>query len=148
VDTSNESDLSPFYAPHQNYGANMQAQEITKENIRILIMTFYAKIIKDDIVGPFFIAKLGDDMSNERWVTHLEIIIGFWSSLAFGKPKYNGNLFLPHTKLGTLKRETFEQWLKLFAETLDEVYVDDIAKRFKERSTLIARNFMQNLMIT
>jgi len=30
----------------------MQAQEITQKNIRTLIMSFYAKIIKDDIVGP------------------------------------------------------------------------------------------------
>ena len=73
----------------------MQAQEITQENIRTLVMSFYAKIIKDDIVGPFFIAKLGDDMSSEHWVTHLEAIVVFWSSLALGKPKYSGNLFLP-----------------------------------------------------
>ena len=125
----------------------MQAQEITQENIRTLVMTFYAKIIKDDIVGPFFIAKLGEDMNNEHWVTHLEIIVGFWSSLALGNPKYSGNLFLPHTKLGQLKRETFEQWLKLFAETLDEVYVESIASKFKERSMIIAGNFMRNLMI-
>lgn len=125
----------------------MQAQEITQENIRTLVMTFYAKIIKDDIVGPFFIAKLGDDMSNEHWVTHLETIVGFWSSLALGKPKYNGNLFLPHTKLGQVKRETFEQWLKLFAQTLDEVYIEAIAVKFKERSIIIAGNFMRNLMI-
>ena len=125
----------------------MQAQKITQENIRTLVLSFYAKIIKDDIVGPFFIAKLGDDMSNEQWETHLEIIIGFWTSLALGEPRYNGNLFLPHTKLGQLKRETFEQWLKLFAETLDEVYVEAIAEKFKERSMIIARNFMRNLMI-
>jgi hemoglobin len=86
-------------------------------------------------------------MNNEHWKTHLETIIGFWSFLAFGKPKYNGNLFLPHTQLGQLKRETFEQWLKLFAETLDEVYIEAIAQKFKERSRLIARNFMLNLMI-
>ncbi len=126
----------------------MQAQEITRENIRTLVMSFYAKIIEDDIVGPFFIAKLGEDMNNEHWVTHLETIVGFWSSLAFGKPKYNGNLFLPHTQLGQLKRETFEQWLKLFAQTLDEVYVEAIAEKFKERSMIIARNFMNNLMIS
>ena len=125
----------------------MQAQEITQENIRTLVMSFYARIIKDDIVGPFFIAKLGEDMSDEHWVTHLETIVGFWSSLAFGKPKYDGNLFLPHTQLGQLKRETFEQWLKLFAETLDEVYIEGIAVKFKERSTIIAGNFMRNLKI-
>ncbi|WP_309497833.1 group III truncated hemoglobin [Sulfurovum sp.] len=125
----------------------MQAQEITQENIRTLVMSFYAKIIKDDIVGPFFIAKLGDDMKSEHWETHLETIVVFWSSLALGKPKYSGNLFLPHTQLGELKRETFEQWLKLFAETLDEVYVEGIAARFKERSMIIAGNFMRNLRI-
>ena len=125
----------------------MQAEQITPENIRKLVMSFYAKIIKDDIVGPFFIAKLGDDMSNEHWVTHLEVIVGFWTSLALGKPTYSGSLFLPHTQLGDLKRETFEQWLKLFAETLDEVYVKAIADKFKERSTIIAGNFMRNLRI-
>ena len=126
----------------------MQAQEITQENIRTLVMSFYAKIIKDETVGPFFIAKLGKNMNDEHWVTHLETIIGFWSSLAFGKPKYSGNLFLPHTQLGQLKRETFEQWLKLFAETLDEVYIEAIAVKFKERSRIIAGNFMRNLKIT
>lgn len=125
----------------------MQAKEITQENIRILVMSFYPKIIKDDIVGPFFIAKLGDDMSSEHWETHLETIVVFWSSLALGKPKYSGNLFLPHTQLGDLKRETFEQWLKLFAETLDQVYVEAIAEKFKERSMIIAGNFMRNLRI-
>ncbi|HEY9189340.1 MAG TPA: group III truncated hemoglobin [Sulfurovum sp.] len=126
----------------------MQATEITRENIRMLVMSFYAKIIKDETVGPFFIAKLGEDMSSEHWQSHLETIVNFWSSLAFGEPKYDGNLFLPHTRLGNLKRETFEQWLALFAETLDEVYVEAIAQKFKERSRLIANNFMNNLMIT
>ena len=125
----------------------MQAQEITEGNIRTLVMSFYARIIKDDIVGPFFIAKLGNDMSSEHWKTHLEIIVGFWTSLALGKSTYSGNLFLPHTQLGDLKRETFEQWLKLFAETLDEVYVDAIAEKFKERAMIIAGNFMRNLRI-
>lgn len=125
----------------------MQAEEITRENIQTLITMFYAKIVKDEIVGPFFIAKLGEDINNEHWKTHLETIVNFWCSLAFGKPKYDGNLFLPHTKLGRLERKTFEQWLTLFAETLDEVYVEAIALKFKERSRLIASNFMRNLMI-
>ena len=31
----------------------MQAEQITHENIRTFVMSFYAKIIDDDIVGPF-----------------------------------------------------------------------------------------------
>ena len=126
----------------------MQENKITHENIRKFVMDFYAKLINDDIVGPFFIAKLGEDINSEVWQTHLETIVGFWTSLAFGKPKYSGNLFLPHTQLGDLKRETFEQWLKLFAETLDDVYIESIANKFKERSVIIAGNFMRNLMIS
>jgi len=126
----------------------MQSEKITPETIRMLVMNFYAKIINDEIVGGIFIAKLGEDIHSEEWQTHLETIIGFWTSLALGKPKYQGNLFLPHTQLGQLKRENFEQWLKLFAETLDEIYIESIAEKFKERSQIIARNFMNNLMIT
>jgi len=125
----------------------MQEDKITHENIRKFVMDFYAKIIHDDIVGPFFIAKLGEDINSEIWQTHLETIVGFWTSLAFGKPRYTGSLFVPHTKLGDVKRETFEQWLKLFADTLDEVYISAIAEKFKERSQIIAGNFMRNLKI-
>ena len=125
----------------------MQEDKITKENINTLIMSFYAKILKDDLVGPIFIAKLGDDMSSDHWVTHLESILNFWSSLALGERNYDGNLFLPHTQLGELTRAHFERWLKLFAETLDEVYIAGIAEKFKERSLIIAGNFMRNLQI-
>ncbi len=128
--------------------STMQASTITRENVRKFVMMFYSKIINDDIVSPFFIAKLGEDMQGEHWQEHLEIIVGFWTSLAFGKPKYTRQLFLPHTQLGPdLKRETFEQWLKLFGQTLDSVYVPKIADLFKERAHIIAGNFMRNLKI-
>jgi len=58
---------------------------------------------------------------------------------------YYGNPFAPHLSIGALKRETFEQWLKLFHETLDEVYEPEVSLLFKERSTIIAGNFMRNL---
>lgn len=123
----------------------MQVDQITRENIRSFVFIFYGKIIKDEKVGPFFIEKLGPDMQSEHWKEHLEIIVGFWISIAFGNPKYRRQLFTPHTKLGDVKRETFEQWLKLFAETLDEVYVPKVAALFQERADIIAGNFMRNL---
>lgn len=125
----------------------MQADKITKENIHTLIMDFYAKILKDDLVAPIFIGKLGEDMTSEHWVIHLESIFNFWCKLALGERNYDGNLFLPHTQLGKLKRAHFERRLKLFAETLDEVYISAIAEKFKERSMIIAGNFMRNLQI-
>ena len=125
----------------------MQTEQISRENVRSFVFRFYDKVVKDELVGPIFIDKLGEDTKSEHWQEHLEIIVGFWISIAFGKPKYSRQLFLPHTHLVGLKRETFEQWLKLFGETLDEVYVPKVANLFKERATIIAGNFMRNLGI-
>ena len=125
----------------------MPVNEITKENIEIMVLKFYRRVLKDDIVGPFFIAKLGDDMTNEYWEPHLELLVNFWSSITLGDTSYRGNPFAPHMYLGELSREVFEQWLKLFFATLDEIYEPRIADLFKERSTIIAGNFMRNLGI-
>ena len=123
----------------------MLANEITKENIEIMVMNFYRRVLKDDIIGPFFIAKLGDDMTNEYWKPHLEILVNFWASIALNDASYRGNPFAPHMYLGELNREVFEQWLNLFFATLDEVYEPQVADIFKERSSIIAGNFMRNL---
>ena len=108
-------------------------------------MNFYKKVLKDNIVGPFFIAKLGDDMTNEYWEPHLELLVNFWASIALNDASYRGNPFAPHMSLGELSHEVFEQWLTLFFATLDEVYEPQVADQFKERSTIIAGNFMRNL---
>ena len=125
----------------------MLANEITRKNVETMVLSFYRKIVKDDTVGPFFVAKLGDDMSNEYWKPHLELLINFWSSMMLGDGSYRGNPFAPHMSLGELNREVFERWLKLFFETLDEIYEPQAADLFKERSTIIAGNFMRNLRI-
>jgi len=44
-----------------------------------------------------------------------------------------------------LRLETFERWLKLFFETVDEIYEPKMSDIFKEKSTNIAGNFMHNL---
>jgi hemoglobin len=123
----------------------MPSATISRENIEEMVTKFYRRVLKDETVGPFFIAKLGDDMHNRRWQPHLELLVNFWSSIALGDNSYYGNPFAPHLALGELKRETFQQWLVLFHETLDEVYEPQVADLFKERSSVIAGNFMRNL---
>ncbi|SFV69427.1 Truncated hemoglobins [hydrothermal vent metagenome] len=125
----------------------MQANTVSRENIEIMVMRFYRKVLQDDTVGPFFIAKLGKNMDSEAWRVHLKLLVDFWASIALGDAAYRGNPFAPHMYLGELKRETFEQWLQLFYATLDEVFIPRIADQFKERSSIIAGNFMRNLGI-
>ena len=125
----------------------MPANIINKQNIEIMVIQFYKRVLKDDVVGPFFIAKLGNDMNNKHWKTHLKLLIDFWASIALGDTSYRGNPFAPHMYIGELKHETFEQWLKLFYITLDEVFEPHLAQQFKDRSQIIAGNFMRNLGI-
>jgi len=125
----------------------MLNNEVTKENLNKMVIKFYAAVLKDEIVGPFFIEKLGDNLGTFLWKTHIELLTNFWASLALGDTTYKGNPFAPHSRMDGLKRETFEQWLKLFFETIESVYQPEIAEIFKKRSTFMAGNFMRNLRI-
>lgn len=125
----------------------MQNNEVTKENLKKMVILFYTRILQDEIVGPYFIEKLGDDMKNEKWVPHIELLTNFWASIALGDAAYKGNPFAPHLDIANLTADVFKRWLELFSEILDLVYVPQIANQFKERSTIIAGNFMRNLAL-
>ncbi len=125
----------------------MQRNEITKENINKLVITFYTKVMKNEKISPFFIEKLGPDMKSEIWQKHITLLTDFWYTISFGRGNYNGSPFAPHMQISGLDRESFEKWLKLFFEALDKIYVEDIALKFKERASIIASNFMRNLSI-
>ena len=125
----------------------MLNNEVTKENLNKMVIIFYSKILKDDIVGPFFIEKLGNDLNNELWKPHIVLLTNFWASIALGDTTYRGNPFAPHLQIAGLEHASFKQWLKIFFETLDRVYEPNIADIFKQKSTIIAGNFMRNLRI-
>lgn len=125
----------------------MQSNEITKENINKLVITFYTRVLKNEKISPFFIEKLGPDMKSEIWQKHITLLTNFWFTISFGRGEYNGSPFAPHLQISGLDRESFETWLKLFFESLDKLYTEDIALKFKERASIIASNFMRNLGI-
>ena len=125
----------------------MPADTVTRENINEMVLKFYTKILQDDIVGPYFINSLGDDMTKGKWPTHLTTLNSFWVTMMTGKTGYNGHPFPPHAFLGEMYYETFERWLKLFHETLYEYFTPEIADKFYKKSEIIAEQFMENLDI-
>ena len=120
---------------------------LNKENIRRLVDTFYPKILKDEIVSPFFIEKIGDDIKSQKWQEHLELIANFWASMAGLEESYFGNPLFPHLNMQGISREAFQRWILLFHQTLDEIYTDETGRFFKERSMTIANNFMRKIGI-
>jgi len=123
----------------------MLATQVTKENLHKMVVQFYTKVIKDEVVGSFFIEKLGSDLQSEKWVAHLETLTDFWAAVPLQDFTYKGNPFAPHAQIQGISAQAFQRWLELFSQTLDAIYVEEIANSFKNRSQVIAGNFMRNL---
>jgi len=127
----------------------MLTNDVTKENLNKLVLTFYAKVIKDDLIGPIFIDVLGEDMKGETWKAHIELLTNFWAAIALGESNYNSSPFAPHLAFADrLSVKAFERWLKLFFETLNSIYEPQLAQQFLARSKNIAGNFIRNMQLT
>ena len=127
----------------------MLTNDVTRENLNKLVNRFYTKVIKDDLIGPIFIDVLGKDMKNETWQAHIELLTNFWAAIALGESEYNSSPFAPHVAFKErLSVKAFEQWLKLFFETLNSIYEPQLAQQFLARSKNIAGNFIRNLRLS
>ena len=118
---------------------------INDANIERLVRIFYPEVLEDDIVGPFFIEKLGSDISSAEWEKHLVLLSQFWAFVALGDEAYAGHPLSPHFEMEGISRKAFEQWLKLFHEAVEKIYTEKIGIFFKTKSTDIAENFMRKL---
>ncbi len=126
----------------------MLTNEVTKENLNRLVIGFYAKVLKDDLIGPIFIDVLGNDLKSEKWKAHIKLLTNFWAAIALGDSAYNSSPFAPHVAFAkSLSIKAFEQWLKLFFETLNSIYEPELAQQFLARSKNIAHNFIRNLSL-
>ncbi|MCF6243654.1 MAG: group III truncated hemoglobin [Sulfurovum sp.] len=121
------------------------AKSIDDENIEKLVRTFYPEVIKDEMIGPFFIEKLGNDIKSDTWEEHLVLLTQFWKFVALYDDAYTGHPLKPHFDIVGLSREAFERWITLFYETVDEIYDKNTGELFKQKSADIAENFMHKL---
>jgi hemoglobin len=120
-------------------------ETVNAESIQKMVNSFYAKIIKDPLVGPFFTDRFGDDIESQVWKEHLLLLGNFWSQMMLGSEEYHGRPMAPHFEMHGISRKAFEQWLLLFSENIDEIFVPKIGQYFKNQSIAIADRFMLNL---
>ncbi len=123
----------------------MPYDTVDRGKIEELVHKFYASVLKDDTLAPFFIKALGDDLKNGKWHEHLNTLCNFWMLMMTGLSPYGGHPYPPHAFLGPLTREDFEQWLKLFKETLDTLFIPEISDKFYKKAEVLAEQFMDNL---
>lgn len=111
-----------------------------REDIILLVNTFYNKIKKDEIIGYFF-----NDVAKVDWNRHLPVMYNFWENILFYTGNYSGNPMQAHKKvhkLSPLSQKDFTHWVKLFTKTVDELFAGKKAEEIKERAANIAQVMM------
>lgn len=122
----------------------MKATTITKENIATFVVRFYENTIKDEEIGHFFTELLGEDINNEKWQEHIETLTEFWTTMVLKIPEYYGSPFPPHIDM-KLTRRSFERWLEVLDNTLDELYTKEAPSEIRKVGEIICNNFMERL---
>jgi len=125
----------------------MKTSEVDLESIEIMVRSFYAILIKDDLVGPFFIKALGKDLDSGRWREHYGTLDSFWLLMMTGEEGYRGDPYMVHAFMGKLTVEVFDRWLEIFQKHVHSQFTPEIADKFYIKSQTIARRFMQGLEI-
>lgn len=111
---------------------------ITEESIKELVDRFYTKIRQNDDLSYIFENKIGT--TQEDWQPHLQKMYNFWSSLMLSSGKYSGSPMQKHKSLPSFPESKFDKWLELFSKTAKEIYTEEIAEKFIEKGTLVARS--------
>ncbi|MBV7257919.1 group III truncated hemoglobin [Pacificimonas sp. WHA3] len=89
---------------------------LTEASLERVIPAFYARVRKDDLIGPVFNDAIDD------WGPHLEKLIAFWSSVMLTSGRYKGNPVAAHAKHARiLTPDMFERWLALWRQTTNDL---------------------------
>jgi hemoglobin len=105
----------------------------TRDDVFLLVSSFYKKVRKDIILGPFFNEAIKD------WDAHLENLTSFWESSLFLKTKYYGNPLETHVKVdkdnnNCITELHFGLWLNLWLQSIDELFEGEYAENAKSRA--------------
>lgn len=109
----------------------------TREDVYLLVSSFYTKVRKDNLLGPIFNTAIKD------WDEHLDRLTTFWETSLFMtrklEQKYIGNPMEAHVKVDrdnnhSITELHFGVWLNLWYQTIDELFVGEYADVAKRRA--------------
>jgi hemoglobin len=118
-----------------------------REDITLLVDSFYTKIRKDAEIGHFFNDVIQD------WEEHLEKLTDFWEMNLFGGKKYHGNPIEAHIEVdrhsgGVISSHEFGIWLNHWFATIDEIFegenADTLKRRARKMSTMLFMNMFNS----
>ena len=108
----------------------------SREDLVQMLTAFYKKAFEDELIGRFFIEVVPLDLT-----THIPVITDFWEAIVFNTHGYRKNVMEVHQhihQLSNIKKEHLERWVKLFTETVDEMFEGEKTTLMKHRARSIA----------
>ncbi len=111
-----------------------------REDIELLINTFYGKALKDELISHFFTDFLENSLEE-----HLQTIYDFWSSILLQEGRYTGMLIPKHIALdhkSNILPEHMERWKFLFEETLFSLFLGPVANDAMKRVETMSQLMM------
>ena len=108
----------------------------SKEDIQLLVDTFYETVKVDATIGYFF-----SDVTHVNWEKHLPIMYSFWENILFHTGTYAGNPMKTHMQLhekSAMNTTHFERWLEIFNHTVNSLFEGGNAELIKQRALSIA----------
>lgn len=114
----------------------MKKDITNKDDIKLLVDTFYDKVKSDELIAGFFTTVV-----QVNWEKHLPVMYAFWENVLFHQGGYAGNPMVQHQQLhqkSPMSAAHFSRWLQLFGETVDALFAGEQAEIMKQRATSIA----------
>lgn len=116
----------------------------TRTDIELLVNSFYNKVIADSRLGYVFL-----QVGEVNWSNHLPVMYDFWENMILFTGTYEGNPMNLHkhlSQLSPLNQTHFDQWNKLFTETVGELFEGKKAVIAKQRTISISNIISQKVL--
>jgi hemoglobin len=111
----------------------------TRADCERLVRAFYGRAFEDPVIGFLF-----TDVAKLDLEAHVPRITSFWETILLGAQSYGGGAFRPHAELhmkAPLRRAHFDQWLRLWFATVDDLFAGPRAELAKSHAARVATAF-------
>lgn len=123
----------------------MERKEIeSREDVALLVNTFYGKVRAHEALGPIFNGVIND------WPEHLQKLTDFWETSLLFVNAYKGNPLKAHLEVdrqfnNSIEQAHFDSWLKLWFETLDDLFIGGNCEMAKTRASVMAHTIFARI---
>jgi hemoglobin len=118
----------------------MSAPEATEDDIRALVLRFYALSLADDVLGPMFREMIPD------FEAHYTIVQDFWSHVLLGTHRYQrGTPYEHHVHLN-VEPVHFERWTAAFTQAARETLPPAAADLALKRAAHMTNSFKAGML--